>query len=175
MDARRCLRRCLLEMFSLVMSAIWPRAAAAAGALHQCVHLCRFYRCAAASNFHHAYTGDRTQASTAWMPGDVCWGAFRPNPYSTIPLVMSAVWPRAAAAAGALHQCVHLCRFYRCAAACLMIQSRLVAGCSMIADSTAVMLLATDSTAVMLLADATAVMLLCPRRLVRVYRSQYIV
>jgi hypothetical protein len=45
----------------------------------------------------------------------------------------------------------------------------------MIADSTAVMLLATDSTAVMLLADATAVMLLCPRRLVRVYRSQYIV
>ena len=117
MDARRCLRRCLLEMFSLVMSAIWPRAAAAAGALHQCVHLCRFYRCAAASNFHHAYTGDRTQASTAWMPGDVCWRAFRPNPYSTIPLVMSAVWPRAAAAAGALHQCVHLCRFYRCAAA----------------------------------------------------------
>ena len=45
----------------------------------------------------------------------------------------------------------------------------------MIADSTAVMLLATDSTAVMLLADATAVMLLCPRRLVRVYRSQFIV
>ena len=73
------------------------------------------------------FAGDRTQASTAWMPGDVCWRAFRPNPYSTIPLVMSAVWPRAAAAAGALHKCVHLCRFYRCAAACLMIQSRLVA------------------------------------------------
>ena len=67
------------------------------------------------------FAGDRTQASTAWMPGDVCWRAFRPNPYSTIPLVMSAVWPRAAAAAGALHQCVHLCRFYRCAAARLMI------------------------------------------------------
>ena len=78
------------------------------------------------------------------------------------PLLRSMTWAnktRAAAAARALHQCVHLCRFYRCAAACLMIQSRLVAGCSMIADSTAVMLLATDSTAVMLLADSIAVLL----------------
>ena len=92
---------CKAAAAPLLRSMTWAnktRAAAAARALHQCVHLCRFYRCAAASNFHHA--------SMQWVPTAAA---------------------SAPAAAGALHQCVHLCRFYSCAAACLMIQSRLVA------------------------------------------------